>query len=507
MGEPEPVLRAALAAARTARVLIDMGTHSGAHPRMGALDVCPFIPVSGISMADCAELSRKFGAALASELGIPVYLYEKAASAPSRASLADIRSGEYEGLAAKLADPAWKPDFGPAAFDPRWGATVTGAREFLVAYNVNLNTRDKRLAQEVALAVREAGRAARGPDGAVQKDASGATVMIPGRLKAVRAIGWYIESFRRAQVSINLTDYRVTPLHAVFETVKEEAEKLGLLVTGSELVGLAPLEVLLQAGRHFLAKAGKSEGFPDREVVEIAAQSMGLDSVAAFDPDRKVIEWAAARPGRLVSLSARGFADELSSDSPAPGGGSAAALAGANGAALAAMVGNLSVGKKGYEAGFAALSELAVKAQSLKDALLRGVDEDTDAFNAILEAARLPKTTEAQKTERSARMKVAAERSALVPMANARLCLEALEACATAAALGNRNSASDAGVGALLCRAALEGALLNVRTNLSTLEDGQLAASLDEEAGILSGKALRAESEILSAVRAAMGAK
>ncbi len=507
VGEPEPVLQAALAAAHVARARIDMRLHSGAHPRMGALDVCPFVPVSGISMAECAELARRFGRAMADELGVPVYLYEHAASRPERRLLADIRSGEYEGLAGKLADPAWAPDFGAAAFDARWGATVTGAREFLVAYNVNLNTRDKKLANEVALSVREAGRAARGPDGAIIKDASGANVMVPGRLKSVRAIGWYIDAYRRAQVSINLTDHHATPLHVVFETVKEEAEKRGLLVTGSELVGLVPLEVLRDAGRHFLARAGKNPGAPDRAAVDAAVQSMGLDSVQEFDAERKIIEWAYRSPGKLASMTLAGFLDELSGDSPAPGGGSAAALAGAAGAALAAMVGNLTVGKAGYEASRDALCDMAVAAQGLKEGLLSGVDDDTDAFNAILEAGRLPKSSEAQKAERARAMREAAERSALVPMANARACLQAMEACKVAAEKGNRNSASDAGVGALVSRAGLRGALLNVRTNLASLDDTGLADRLAAEAESLEARAEALESEIMAAVLAAMPAR
>ncbi|MFZ2635754.1 MAG: glutamate formimidoyltransferase [Rectinemataceae bacterium] len=502
VGGPEEVLRAALAAARTARALIDMRRHSGAHPRMGALDVCPFIPVSGIGMEECAELSRRFGSALAAELGVPVYLYEKAASRPSRTSLADIRSGEYEGLAAKLADPEWAPDFGPAVFDPRWGATVTGAREFLVAYNVNLNTRDKKLANEVALNIREAGRAARAADGTMLKDSDGKAINVPGRLKAVRAIGWYIEEYRRAQVSINLTDYRTTPLHVVYETAKEEAEKLGLFVTGSELVGLAPLDVFRETGRHFLEKAGKSPGLSDRELVEIAVQSLGLDSVAPFEPERKVVEWAASVPGKLVSMKTRDFVDEVASDSPAPGGGSVAALAGAMGAALAAMVGNLTVGKKGYEGQAAVLSGMAIGAQDLKESLIRAVDEDTAAFDALMEASRLPKSTEAQKAARAARMREAGEGAILVPMATARSCFSALEACVAAARHGNRNSVSDAGVGALMARAGLEGALLNVRINLASLGDADWAAALGAEAASLSERAGALEAEALAAADA-----
>ncbi len=269
-----------------------MSVHAGAHPRIGALDVCPFVPVSGISMEECAELARRFGKSLAEEFGVPVYLYEKAATKASRASLASIRSGEYEGLAAKLRDPEWLPDFGPATFDPRWGATVAGARQFLIAYNVNLNTADRKLAHEIALSIREAGRLAKNPDGRTVVDAAGNPRRIAGRLKAVRAIGWYIERYHCAQVSVNLLDYAATPLYEVFETVKEEAEKRGISVTGSELIGLIPLQAILDCGRHFLEKSGKSPGLADHELVEVAVQTMGLRSVSAFDPDRKVVEWA-----------------------------------------------------------------------------------------------------------------------------------------------------------------------------------------------------------------------
>ena len=307
VGSPAAVVEAALAGARAARSLIDMSVHAGAHPRIGALDVCPFVPVSGISMEECAAVARRFGKSLAEEFGVAVYLYEKAASKASRASLASIRSGEYEGLAAKLRDPEWLPDFGPATFDPQWGATVTGARQFLIAYNVNLNTSDKKLAHDIALSIRESGRLAKTPDGGTAIDAAGNPARIAGRLKAVRAIGWYIERYQCAQVSVNLLDYTTTPLYEVFETISEEAEKRGVEVTGSELVGLIPLQAILDCGRHIREKRNKSPGLADRELVEVAVQTMGLRSVSAFDPDRKVVEWAFEGPAKLVSLSVRGL--------------------------------------------------------------------------------------------------------------------------------------------------------------------------------------------------------
>lgn len=492
IGTPQAVADAALEGARAAFICIDMQIQKGAHPRIGALDVCPFVPVSGISMDECIELARQFGMRLAAELDVPVYLYEKAASRPERQSLANIRTGEYEGLPDKLKDPEWAPDFGPTSFNPMWGATVVGAREFLIAYNINLNTRDKKLAHDIALAIREGGRLARGADGAILRDTAGEPVKMPGRLKAVRAIGWYIEEYRCAQVSVNLMDYATTPLWEVFETTKEEAEKRGLFVTGSELVGLAPLECLLECGRHFLAKAGKSEGAPGTDLVEMAVKTMGMDSVSDFEPARKVVEWAYRGPGPLVSRTVGGFVDEVSRDTPAPGGGSVAALAGSLGAALAAMVGNLTVGKKGYEESRDALSAMAREAQETKNALIALIDEDTAAFNGVLEAIRLPKATEEQREEREKKMREANERAASIPMSTARACLRAMRHCQTAASLGNRNSASDAAVGALMAFAGIEGAALNVRTNLPSISDETLRAALAEEA-----KAIVREGEAL----------
>jgi glutamate formiminotransferase / formiminotetrahydrofolate cyclodeaminase len=505
VGEPGPVVAAALAAARAAYSLIDMSRHSGAHPRMGALDVCPIVPVSGVTMEECVEIARGLGKAMAEELGVPVYLYERAATRPGRKSLADVRAGEYEALPGKLKEEEWKPDFGPAAFVPRWGATAVGAREFLIAYNVNLNTRDKRLANEIALNVREGGRAAKDPSGNPIKDASGNAVKIPGRLKEVRAIGWYIEAYRCAQVSINLVDYRTTPLHVVFETVKEEAEKLGLLVTGSEVVGLLPLAPLVDAGRHFLRKAGQSEGASEAELVETARRSMGLDSAAPFDPLKKIVEYACRAPSPLASMKVAGFVDEVASESPAPGGGSVAALAGALGAALAAMVANLTVGKKGYEASWRGMSELAVKGQALKAALVAAIDEDTRAFNGLMQAMKLPKSSEEQRLAREAAVGEACKAAALIPLETARASLEAIRLCAEAAAKGNANSVSDAAVGAILAKAAVEGAVYNVLINLKSVTDPGFAAELGARAAGLVAEAGEAARETLAVVDRALG--
>jgi glutamate formiminotransferase / formiminotetrahydrofolate cyclodeaminase len=471
VGPPDAVAEAAVKAAHRARELIDMSRHAGAHPRIGALDVCPIVPVAGVTMEECAEIARGIGRRIGEELQVPVYFYEHAATSPARRSLADIRAGEYEGLGRKLQDPAWAPDAGPARFDPRYGASVVGAREFLIAYNVNLNTRDRKLANEIALTIRENGRLARDGRGNVVLDEQGRQVRKPGRLQAVRAIGWYIDQYRQAQVSINLIDYKVTPLHVVFETVREEAARLGLRVTGSELVGLMPLQPLLDAGRFYLRKQGKSAGAPEPELVELAVRSLGLDQLAAFDPQKKVIEYEFRARGPLVAMPVDRFVDEVSSESPAPGGGSVSALAGSLAAGLAAMVANLTVGKKGYEQAWEELSGLAERAQGVKDALVRAVDEDTEAFNAVMAAMRMPKGTPEEQAARDAALEAGYQHATSVPLASARACLEALKLAGIAASLGNRNSASDAGVAALMARAGVEGSVLNVLINLGSVKD------------------------------------
>jgi glutamate formiminotransferase/formiminotetrahydrofolate cyclodeaminase len=504
VGPPEAVAEAAFRAAAAGSQLIDMSKHQGAHPRMGALDVCPIVPVSGVTMDQCVETARALGRRLAEALALPVFFYEHAATRPERRNLADIRAGEYEGLRQKLADPAWAPDAGPAIFNERLGATVVGAREFLIAYNVNVNTRDQKLANEIALNIREAGRLKRDAKGQVVTDAGGRELRVPGRLKAVKAIGWYIEQYRQAQVSVNLLSFRTTPLHEVFETAREEAAKLGLVVTGSELVGLTPLEPLVEAGRYYLRKQGRSTGLPERELVELAIQSLGLAQLAPFDPDKRVIEYAVRMPAPLVSMTVERFADEVSSNSPAPGGGSVAALAGSLGAALAAMVANLTVGKAGYEAAWASSSSLAERAQALKAALLGAVDDDTRAFDGVLAAMRLPKATDAEKRARADAIAVAYEKATAVPLATARLCLQALELAEQAAATGNRNSASDAGVGALLAKAGLDAAVLNVRINLPSVREGAFkSAALAEIAG-LQAKSAQLLTKTLAAVEASL---
>lgn len=489
VGPPDGVAEAAFRGATRAADLIDMTAHTGAHPRMGALDVCPFIPVSEITMAECADLSREVGRRIGEELQIPVYFYEHAAASEQRRSLAAIRTGEYEGLAAKLGDPAWTPDAGPRRFNARSGGTVVGAREFLLAYNVNLNTLDRRLANEVALNIREGGRAKREAKGEIVRDASGVSIKIPGRLKAVRAIGWYIDQYRQAQVSINLLDYHTTPLHVVFETVRDEADKLGLLVTGSELVGLTPLAPMIEAGRYFLRKQGKSAGVPERELIEIAVRSMGLDSVAPFEATKKIIEYHFTPAAPLMAMPVTRFVDEVSTESPAPGGGSVAALMGSLGAALAAMVANLTVGKKGYEDAWPALGELAEQGQAIKAKLVRAVDEDTDAFNRVMDALRLPKGAPEQNAARDRAIEDANMAAAEVPLQTARLCLEVIRLADGAARRGNRNSASDAGVAALAGCAGVDGAVLNVLINLGSIADQAFKARCAAECDALTREA------------------
>ena len=504
VGTLDGVSEAAFRGAVAASELIDMSKHRGAHPRMGALDVCPLVPVSGVTMDQCVEAARALGRRMGEALALPVYFYEYAATRPERRNLADIRAGEYEGLRKRLADPDWAPDAGPAAFNERLGATAVGAREFLIAYNVNVNTREQKLANEVALNIREAGRLKRDAKGQVVTDAAGKELRVPGRLKAVKAIGWTIEQYRQAQVSINLLSFRTTPLHEVFETTREEAAKLGLLVTGSELVGLTPLEPLVEAGRFYLRKQGRSTGLPERELVELAIQSLGLAQLSPFDPDKRIIEYAVRMPAPLVSMTVERFADEVSSNSPAPGGGSAAALAGSLGAALAAMVANLTVGKAGYESAWASSSALAERAQAVKAGLLRAVDDDTRAFDEVLAAMRLPKGTDGEKATRAAAIAAAYEKATAVPLLTARLCLQAIELAEEAAMTGNRNSISDGGVGALLAKAGLESALLNVRINLPSVREGAFKAATIAEIADLQAKSAGPLAGTLAAVEASL---
>lgn len=451
VGEPDAVLEGAYRLIARSRELIDMRRHHGAHPRMGATDVCPFVPVVGVTMDDCVDLARRLGRRVGEGLGVPVFLYEFAATRPDRRSLAAVRAGEYEALAKKLKKKDFEPDFGPAELVPEFGAVAIGARKFLVAYNVNLNTRDKRWANRVAFDVREKGRTV------VRQD--GVETTRPGMLKAVRAVGWSIPEYGCAQVSMNLVDLDETPLHVAFDACDASARERGMRVTGSELVGLVPRSVILDAGRHYLARMSRSRGVPEADIVETAVRSLGLGEVAEFDPADKIIEQLLAPERRLVGMTLQEFADETSRDSPAPGGGSVAAVAGALAAALAAMVGNLPHPKSSYEGVRDELEELAIAAQDLKQELLDAVDDDTRAFEELMTASR----TGDAALERSARL-----RAAEVPLGIAEACRRAAELCERALGLGMPASVSDAGVGAVVACAGAVGAAMNVLINLRT---------------------------------------
>lgn len=507
VGDPEAVVEGAFRLVAKATELIDMSTHKGAHARLGATDVVPFVPVSGVTMEECVELARRLGARVGSELGIPVYLYEFAASAPHRRNLADIRAGEYEGLAEKLKDPHWQPDFGPAVFSPRSGATVIGARKFLIAYNVNLNTPDKRLATRVALDVREKGRMRRDEHGQPVLDEHGQPVWDPGILRSVKAVGWFIPEFGCAQISMNLTDMDVTPLHVAFDTCEERARDRGLRVTGSELVGLVPKRALLDAGRAYLERMGRSTGIPERAILDVAVRTLGLSEVKPFDVRERVIEYRLAKATPLVDMSLASFTDELSSDSPAPGGGSVAAVAGALGAGLAAMVANLSHAKKGFEKVQPRLVEIAERAQALKAKLLAAVDDDTRAFDGLLAAMRLPKGTPEEQAARAAAIDEATVAAIEVPLSVLEACPEIIELCREVARIGLPASRSDGGTGAQVARAAAAGAFQNVCINLPGLADKTRAAALLARADAAWERTQElhrlAEQEILAPLRAA----
>ncbi len=502
VGEPEAVLEAAFLAIRRAGQLIDMTRHSGAHPRMGATDVCPFVPVSGLTMDDCAEFARRLGRRVGEELGIPVYLYENASSRPERQNLADVRKGEYEGLAGREGDAYWTPDFGPATFNARSGATAIGAREFLIAYNINFNTRDKKPVNDIALEIREAGRNMRDENGKFVRDENGEPIKAPGKLKAVKAIGWYIEDYGVAQLSVNLTSYTTTPLHLLFETVREEARKRGLRATGSELVGLIPLDAILEAGRYYLDLQGGSKGITERDIVHIAVKSLGLDELTPFDPEKKIIEYAVREKGELASLTVEGFCDLLSSDAPAPGGGSVAALCGALSAALTAMVGNLTTGKGVSKEQEQAAWSISERCQKMKQAFVLAIDEDTQAFNRVMDCFRLPNKTDEQKAARLAAIEQANKGATMVPLEVLRRSVEALDLAEAMVPIGNPNCASDAGVAGLTGRAAAHGAFYNARINLAGITDEEFCAMVREEAGKLKDEADEIAGRIAEATEA-----
>ncbi|MBT8072801.1 MAG: glutamate formimidoyltransferase [Xanthomonadales bacterium] len=536
IGEPVPVKEAAFRAVKKASELIDMSKHTGEHARFGATDVCPFVPVSGTTMEECAEFAREVGRRIGEELRIPVYLYEQAASTPERQNLAKVRAGQYEGLPKKLADPAWKPDFGPAVFNSRSGATAVGAREFLIAYNINLNTTDRRYANEIAYEIRERGRWKRignvepfyykgdvvyfedgkyadgnsdfvagsfeelaafykktyGADlyeryrsiGLDPESLTGRPVYKDGMFTHLKGIGWVVDDYNCAQISLNMTNYKVTAPAEVLEAARKLAMERGIVVTGSEVVGVVPFEAMQQAGRFYLRRMQKSTGIPARDVVATAVQAMGLRDVAEFDIDKKVIGLPVFE-GPLVNLKVSDFVDEVSRDTPAPGGGSIAALAGALGSALASMVVNLSVGKGEFDSQYADLCELAEKAQTIKDKLIRAIDADTEAFNEVIAGMRMAKDTAEQQTLRSQVIRAGYKSAAEVPLQTAKLCRQVLDLCTAAADIGNQSVMSDAGVGALIAYAGVQGAIHNVRINLPNTKDDTFISEMESQLGAL----------------------
>jgi glutamate formiminotransferase / formiminotetrahydrofolate cyclodeaminase len=504
VGSPQDVVEGAFAGIKKAAELIDMSKHKGEHPRMGATDVCPFIPIANISMEETVAYANQLADRVGSELQIPVYLYESAATSPDRKNLATIRSGEYEGFAQKILLQEWKPDYGPSTFNLKSGATVIGARDFLVAYNVNLNTKSERKANSIAFDIREAGRVKKKGD-AVVKDNNGEAVRIPGMLKSVKGIGWYIDEYGIAQVSMNLTNINDTALHEAFEACCKSAEARGVRVTGSELVGLVPKKVMIDAGRYFLNKQGRSAGVSEDELIFIAIKTMGLEELGKFDPQKRIIEYMLEdkknRP--LINLNLVDFANMTASDSPAPGGGSIAAYLGVLGASLGTMVANLSAVKKGWEKQVPYFSEWSQKGQHLKDQLLNLVDDDTQAFNAIITAIRLPKSSEKDIELRAQAITAATKGAIEVPLRVMKVAYECYDILEEMAKKGNQNSISDAGVGALSIRSAIYGAYLNVKINCKGFEDTNYVETTISEAKEIFDKSNQREATILTIVDAA----
>jgi glutamate formiminotransferase/formiminotetrahydrofolate cyclodeaminase len=499
VGEPDPVVQAAFLAIKKASELIDMRHHKGEHPRMGATDVCPLIPIANITMDEVAQYAHKLGEMAGKALDIPFYMYESAATHPSRQNLATVRAGEYEGLPEKVTNPDWKPDYGPAKFNAKAGATAIGARDFLIAYNVNLNTTSVRRANSVAFDVREKGRVKRKGHpitGKIVRDEAGTPLRVPGTCKSVKAIGWYIEEYGYTQISMNITNIKDTPLHTAFEACRESAQNRGLRVTGSELVGLVPLKVMLDAGRYFLEQQQRSTGVSEEELIKIAVLSLGLDQLGPFDPAQKIIEYKlrSAQNTPLLDMNLRAFANETASESMAPGGGSISAYVGALGASLGTMVANLSSHKRGWDERWAEFSAWAEKGQRLKDGLLALVDEDTRSFQAIIEAIRLPKGTPEEKQLRHDAIQAATRYAIQVPFQVMELSLEIFDLAQAMIDTGNPNSITDAGVGALCARAAVHGAFMNVQINAKDLEDQTFVTQILEK-----GKAIAEQADTLEA--------
>lgn len=507
VGTPDEVIEAAFQALKKASELIDMKKHKGAHPRFGATDVCPLVPVANISMEETVEYARKLAKRIGEELQIPIYCYEFAAFEEKRQNLANCRSGEYEGLGEKLTNPDWKPDFGPAEFNEhvaKTGVTAVGARNFLVAYNVNLNTTSTRRANAIAFDIREKGRVKReggSLTGKIIKDENGNPVNEPGMLKCVKGIGWYIEEYGVAQLSFNLTDITVTSVHEVFDAAVERAGVRGIRVTGSELVGVIPLKAMLDAGKHYLKKQNRSLGISDDEIIKIAVKSLGLDELGPFDPKKKIIEYILEDDDKkLIDMNLKEFSEETASESPAPGGGSISAYMGAMGVALGTMVANLSSHKRGWDDRWEEFSDWAVKGKEYHDQLIKMVDEDTNAFNAIMDAFGLPKKTDEEKAARKKAIDDATRYAIEVPFKVMKLCYESMEVMKAMAEIGNPNSVSDAGVGALAARSGVMGAFLNVKINTSGFSDEAYVEKVLKEGKEIEEKTLALEAEILKIV-------
>ncbi len=502
VGSPESVVDAAFLAIKKASELIDMSKHSGEHPRMGATDVCPFIPIANISIEETIEYAKKLAERVSKELNIPIYLYESAATKPDRKNLATVRSGEYEGLAKKLQDKQWQPDYGEANFNVKSGATIIGVRDFLIAYNVNLNTKSTRKANAIAFDVREQGRIKRIGDpvtGEIEKDINGESIRIAGTLKSVKAIGWFIKEFDIAQISMNLTDPNVTSVHQAFDEVVKKSDDRGIRVTGSEIVGMIPLKVITDAGKYFLKKQGRSSGVSEKELIHIAVKSLGLDELYKFDPKKKIIEYSLDddQSSTLINLSLKDFADETASESPAPGGGSISAYVGALGISLATMVANISANKRGWENKITSMSEYAEQGQIIKDKLLKLVDQDTYAFNQVMTAMSLSKSTNEEKDLRTRAIEQANKNAMLIPYQIMEISFKSMEIIKAMAESGNPNSVTDAGVGAMCARTAVIGAFLNVKINASGLNDRDFVDDLLAKGNKMVEEIKKLESEII----------
>jgi len=509
VGEPANVIEAAFLGAKMAAQLIDMSKHKGEHPRFGAIDVCPLVPIANISMEETVVYARRLAQRMGEELGISVYCYEFAAFNDEHQSLANCRAGEYEGLKIKLLKQEWKPDFGPTILNERSGASAVGARNFLIAYNVNLNTTSVRRANSIAFDVREAGRILREGDpmtGVIMNDANGQPIRIPGSLRKVRAIGWFIKEYGIAQISMNLTDITVTSMHQAFAEVEERARERGIRVTGSELIGVIPLQAMLDAGKYFLRKQQRSTGIPDEEIIKIAIKSLGLNELSPFDPHKRIIEYLIdEQHNKLIDYSLSDFSNETLSESAAPGGGSVSAYIGALGAALGSMVANLSAGKRGWDDRWEVFSDCADKGKNYHDRLLKLVDEDTASFNAIMDAFGMPKITDQEKKKRSEMIQSATKHAIEIPFEVMQMAYQSMEVIQTMANIGNPNSLSDAGVGALCARTAVYGAYLNVKINASSLTDKLFASDILTKAASILKDTQAKETEILKLVESRIG--